>query len=163
MAQDNACIMYGILTSPACGGDPPVILSPGGAEMACRMVFVAWLAFGVISIGIGSGSSGISGMIIGRRGRVVWLGRGLSRSRIFRQPAAARNTISACGALGSPAAVADQKKTRMKGHELRRYAVRAAAAALPIRARSICGGLRVERADMSLRYYCHVLLLLISV
>jgi hypothetical protein len=47
----------------------------------------------------------------------------------------------------------------MKGHE-RRYAVRAAAAALPnTRARSICGGLRVERADMSLRYYCHVLLL----
>jgi hypothetical protein len=73
----------------ACGGDPPVILSPGGAEMACRMVFVAWLAFGVISIGIGSG---ISGMIIGRRGRVVWRGRGLSRSRIFRQPAAARNS-----------------------------------------------------------------------
>jgi hypothetical protein len=43
--------------------------------------------------------------------------------------------ISACGALGSPAAVADQKKTtRTKGHEQRRYAVRAAAAALPIRA-----------------------------
>jgi hypothetical protein len=59
----------------ACGGDPPVILSPGGAEMACRMVFVAWLAFGVISIGIGNGSSGIGGMIIGRRGRVVWRGR----------------------------------------------------------------------------------------
>ena len=75
----------------ACGGDPPVILSPAGAELACRMAFVAWLAFGVISIGIGNGSSGISGMIIGRRGKVVWRGRGrgLSRSRIFRQPAAA--------------------------------------------------------------------------
>ena len=94
MAQDNACIMYGILTSP-----PPVAAIHQSffrwrAEMACQIVAVVWLASGTISIGIciGNGSSGISGMIIGRRGRVVWRGRGISRSRIFRQPAAARNS-----------------------------------------------------------------------
>jgi hypothetical protein len=95
MAQDNACIMYGILTSPPAVAAIHQSSFRWRAEMACRIVVVVWLAPGTISIGIGigNGSSGISGMIIGRRGRrVVWRGRGISRSRIFRQPAAARNS-----------------------------------------------------------------------
>jgi hypothetical protein len=120
-----------------------------GAEMACRIVVVVWLASGTtisIGIGIGNSSSGIGGMIIGRRGRVVWrvcvgsLGLGSFANQQLHAIA-----ISACGALGSPAAVADQKKSaRMKGHERRRYEL-----LLRIRApvQFAGGGLRVERAE----------------
>jgi hypothetical protein len=60
--------------------------------------------------------------------------------------------ISVCGALGSPAAVADQKKTttRMKGHARRRYELLLLIRA-PVQFAEGCE--RVERADMSLRYY----------
>lgn len=65
--------------------------------------------------------------------------------------------ISACGALGSPAAVADQKKSaRMKGHERRRYEL-----LLPIRAPvQFAEDCESNVLSVSLRYHCHVLLLL---
>jgi hypothetical protein len=125
-----------------------------GAEMACRTVVVVWLASGTtisigIGIGIGNSSSGISGMIIGRRGRVVSLvwrvGVGSLGLGSFANQQLHAIAISACGALGSPAAVADQKKSaRMKGHERRRYEL-----LLRIRApvQFAGGGLRVERAE----------------
>lgn len=66
--------------------------------------------------------------------------------------------ISACGALGSPAAVADQKKSaRMKGHERRRYELLLRIRA-PVQSAEDCES---NVLSMSLRYYmyyCHVLL-----
>ena len=98
MAQDYACIMYGILTS--------LLLVAAMAEMACRIVIVARLAFGASSIGVGSG---IRGMIIGGRltssSLAVWRGS-LSPSLSLGLGSLANQmlhaiAISACGLCGA--------------------------------------------------------------
>lgn len=101
MAQDYACIMYGILTS--------LLLVAAMAEMACRIVIVARLAFGASSIGVGSGIRGIRGMIIGGRltssSLAVWRGS-LSPSLSLGLGSLANQmlhaiAISACGLCGA--------------------------------------------------------------
>jgi hypothetical protein len=62
-----SCMAYSPRLARLCPWRRSTSVSPGGAEMSCRIVFVVRLASGTISIGIGSGSSGssgISGMII---------------------------------------------------------------------------------------------------